>query len=139
MDCRDSFGTFNASVFNIWTCSLCYSYLFPNSDFKKLENVTHPGLKAKRYISYYPDVKYRATLEPMCSDLGTADCNRWKDCCTNAVRCCERQTANKSLYLSKPVCPSTWDGWACFDDTVAGATVKTPCPNFIKFGNLEGR
>lgn len=44
MECRDSSGVFNASVFNVWTCSLCYMYLFPNGIFKFNNNPAAPGL-----------------------------------------------------------------------------------------------
>lgn len=42
--CRDSFGVFNDSIFNVWTCSLCYVYLFPAGDLRFNFNSTYPGL-----------------------------------------------------------------------------------------------
>ena len=138
MECRISLGTFNASFYNIWTCSLCYTYLFPNSEFKTSDNISQPGLRTFSEITYHPDVTSLDSLEPMCSELGTTDCDRWKDCCEIAVKCCERQLEN-TTYLAEPACPSTWDGWTCFDVAQPSSTVQTVCPRFLKYGNLDGK
>ena len=140
MKCRDSHGNFSVSVYNILTCSLCYTYLFPNSDFKSVDHMTvQPGLIAHNGVAYQPNVNETQTLEPMCSNLGDGDCDRWKDCCYAAIKCCEKQATHRRTNDSrKSSCPSTWDGWACFDDAKNGTTVKTSCPLFIKYGSLEG-
>ena len=140
MECRDSLGNFTVSVYNILTCSLCYTYLFPNSNFKSVEHVTdHPGLKADTDVVYQPNVNDVHSLEPMCSKLGVDDCARWTDCCKAAVKCCEKQASqSRSNYSGSPRCPATWDGWTCFDHAENGTTVMTSCPGFIQYGSLEG-
>ena len=138
MECRISHGTFNSSMFNIWSCSLCYSYLFPSADFKTWDNLSEPGLRTLSGKTFYPDIKQTETLDPMCSNLGESDCNRWIDCCETAVKCCERQLKN-TTYHEETFCPPTWDGWSCFDPTQPGSTVKSYCPRFLKFGNIEGK
>jgi hypothetical protein len=36
------------------------------------------------------------------------------------------------------ICPRTWDGLKCFDDTDAGTSVKFSCPGYMKDGNMQG-
>lgn len=36
------------------------------------------------------------------------------------------------------MCPRTWDGWSCWNDTLPGETVYAPCPNFVA-GFLHSR
>ena len=141
MECRDSLGNFSLSVYNILTCSLCYTYLFPNSNFKSVEHITdRPGLIAHNDIVYQPNIDEIQSLEPMCSNLGVDDCERWTDCCKDAVKCCEKQVAQGlANYSGTPRCPATWDGWACFGDTDNGTTAKMSCPPFIQYGSLEGK
>lgn len=31
------------------------------------------------------------------------------------------------------VCPRTWDGWQCWDDTVGGETASSPCQEHVYF------
>ncbi|KAG0412454.1 hypothetical protein HPB47_010409, partial [Ixodes persulcatus] len=52
------------------------------------------------------------------------------------------------LEGNETVCPRTWDGWSCWDDTLPGHTVYAPCPQFVagflssrqahKYCNLDG-
>jgi len=42
--CRDSHGIHNVTVFNVWSCALCYVYLFPNGDLRFNFNGSNPGL-----------------------------------------------------------------------------------------------
>ncbi|KAL1440294.1 hypothetical protein MTO96_031680 [Rhipicephalus appendiculatus] len=32
---------------------------------------------------------------------------------------------------NQTLCPRTWDGWNCWDDTPPGRTVHAPCPQFV--------
>jgi hypothetical protein len=35
------------------------------------------------------------------------------------------------FFVDNDKCPATWDGWQCFDDTNASATVIADCPTYI--------
>ncbi|XP_077554447.1 calcitonin gene-related peptide type 1 receptor-like [Haemaphysalis longicornis] len=39
---------------------------------------------------------------------------------------------------NESMCPRTWDGWNCWDDTPSGHTVYAPCPQFVA-GFLSSR
>ncbi|KAK3590585.1 hypothetical protein CHS0354_021859, partial [Potamilus streckersoni] len=142
--CRDTLGNFNESVFALWTCSLCYSYLFPNGHYKPSMNLDKPSLipfgnpvgNLSSYNAVYPDIKSETSLKIACVSLDGKDCQRWKSCCRSAVQCCERQLMMQSGPQSGgKLCPRTWDGWGCFDDTSPSQTVSIRCPSFIKYGN----
>ncbi|XP_075743689.1 calcitonin gene-related peptide type 1 receptor-like isoform X1 [Rhipicephalus microplus] len=42
------------------------------------------------------------------------------------------------LGANESLCPRTWDGWNCWDDTPPGQTVFAPCPQFVA-GFLSSR
>ncbi|XP_052812035.1 calcitonin gene-related peptide type 1 receptor-like [Mya arenaria] len=134
--CRDSYGVFaNLSVFNIWTCSLCYVYLFPNGPLRFNYNVSNPGLiKVENIISGNIHIE---TTSDVCESLGGYDCERWRDCCQAADTCCTRQ---RSISPDSRLghCPRTWDGWSCFDDTSPGKCVRLSCPSYVQYGSLKG-
>lgn len=34
------------------------------------------------------------------------------------------------VLIAGTFCPGTWDGWLCWDDTLAGQSARAPCPEF---------
>ncbi|XP_045169425.1 calcitonin gene-related peptide type 1 receptor-like [Mercenaria mercenaria] len=131
--CRDSFGLLNNSIFNVWTCSLCYMYLFPTEKLKFNFNRISPGL-IDVDVRNASDLK---STEYICDSLDEYDCTRWKDCCRSAEQCCQHQR-DTPFPTKKKVCPRTWDGYSCFEDTYPGDTAKISCPSYMKYGDLRG-
>ncbi|KAL5007022.1 hypothetical protein ScPMuIL_015828 [Solemya velum] len=60
------------------------------------------------------------------------DCQRWTLCCTKAAECCERQIETRNTSNDQLVCPRTWDGYGCFDDTPVGTNAEILCPSYIE-------
>ncbi|XP_013418736.1 calcitonin gene-related peptide type 1 receptor isoform X2 [Lingula anatina] len=44
---------------------------------------------------------------------------------------CATTVLNKPYPTDGLYCYRTWDGWACWDDTPAGTTVYSPCPQYV--------
>ena len=107
--CRDRFGSFSVGVFHVWTCSLCYNYLFPDSPPSSSSSSSSspsssPALSSGMGIAsptgekVYPDVSNSSSMTTICSWLEEGQCSRWLQCCEAAASCCQRQVA--SLLLS---------------------------------------
>ncbi|KAL4222000.1 hypothetical protein ACF0H5_018046 [Mactra antiquata] len=77
-------------------------------------------------------------MDYVCDSLDGNGCERWKECCNEAENCCQRQLSTPTSKYSGNLCPRTWDGWKCFNDTLPGEMVKSSCPSYIKYGDLEG-
>lgn len=139
--CRDTFGYLNSSLFQLWTCSMCYSYLFhksahlrPNFDKrnpKLLHNLTTDIQEV------LPDIHDYQSVSEICSFLDKTNCERWKDCCSAAVSCCERQL--NAFPTTDLKCPMTWDGFGCVDSTDPGTNSIIECPDFIEYGFSSGK
>ncbi|XP_077512879.1 calcitonin gene-related peptide type 1 receptor-like [Amblyomma americanum] len=52
--------------------------------------------------------------------------NRFKDCLENVLL---KQPPNADS--NEFMCPKTWDGWSCWNDTLPGSTAYAPCPQFV--------
>ncbi|KAK8785419.1 hypothetical protein V5799_008213, partial [Amblyomma americanum] len=52
--------------------------------------------------------------------------NRFKDCLENVLL---KQPPNSAF--NEFMCPKTWDGWTCWNDTLPGSTAYAPCPQFV--------
>ncbi|XP_060066020.1 calcitonin gene-related peptide type 1 receptor-like [Ylistrum balloti] len=136
--CRDSSGYFNASVFNVWTCAWCYKFLFQQRISKEINldpdwNGGSPLLVFRNgTFSAVPDIDDLGQIERVCGTLDSADCARWTSCCQAAKSCCQRQTHARPK--GRNTCPSTWDGFGCFEETDAGQTAVINCPEFIEYG-----
>ncbi|XP_076461694.1 calcitonin gene-related peptide type 1 receptor-like [Babylonia areolata] len=113
--CRDRFGTFSVGVFQVWTCSLCYKYLFPkllpspsptsSSSYPSTSSLPPPSpsfsfprapqglsiVSPGGEVEVVPDVNNASTFQQVCSWLEPAQCHRWMQCCHAAVLCCQRQ------------------------------------------------
>lgn len=167
--CRDRFGYFAAGVFQIWTCSQCYKYLFPNITVVDSSNSSSSTLLPTLHITspngeeVQPSWSNVSAIDRVCSWMDRHSCERWKECCTAAIACCNRQlqqsreTAriprhNGSLDLTRGVtwsgaqeargqryCPRTWDGFSCFEHTLANTTASVTCPSFIEQNDATGR
>lgn len=76
---------------------------------------------------------------------GEVDCERWKSCCRSANNCCRRQLNLRTAASARTVegqhspvdvgverCPSTWDGFSCWDSTASGTSVRQACPAYME-------
>ena len=146
--CRDTYGYFNTTIFQYWTCSLCFHYLFqakrylkPNWNREKprlvkyFNNVTHQEL--------IPDFWVKENVDLVCKHLQNSDCDRWIRCCKSAVKCClSQQRHEKSVSRNetdRQTCPETWDGFGCFTETYSNSVAQLPCPDYIEHGFATGR
>lgn len=48
---------------------------------------------------------------------------------------CERSAGD--LRPLGRTCPVVWDGWLCWPRTLAGATIKQPCPAIFHFNTQQ--
>ncbi len=122
--CRDSDGLWPRQRFIEDSCSKCYSYIYQNASGRQYDvpNISEP--------------KNQTWMRTACADVALTgkDCDRWRDCCQAAERCCDKQLDLQAVAMEIPgYCPRTWDGYDCWDDTPAGTTVYRPCPAFIPY------
>ncbi|XP_075743600.1 calcitonin gene-related peptide type 1 receptor isoform X3 [Rhipicephalus microplus] len=52
--------------------------------------------------------------------------DRFKDCLEDVLL-----KPSPLIGLNDSVCPRTWDGWSCWNDTLPGHTAFAPCPQFV--------
>lgn len=199
LPCRDRLGVFNATFFRLWSCSMCYTYLFQDSNpafFSRLPHghqllstqSTSPGFVVS------PDIDNVIAVGTICLTLEDEDCERWKRCCRAAELCCQEQrmtslpvpssagpTGGEQVHVEasdgavpgpspdsegvyvvhggdttlssslasryRPdgkggfhvYCPHTWDGFGCFQDTLAGHTASISCPTYIDHSDPSGK
>ncbi|XP_048247585.1 calcitonin receptor-like [Haliotis rufescens] len=133
MECRDRIGLFPEEVFKLWTCSMCYSYLFPDAvpltpngskNFPKLDTWNGSA-------SYTPNIENSTSKDLICATLSNDDCRRWSSCCIAALMCCQRQISITFYDPPGHYCPPTWDGFSCFEATRAGTKAIISCPSYI--------
>ncbi|XP_069700364.1 calcitonin gene-related peptide type 1 receptor-like isoform X2 [Periplaneta americana] len=65
--------------------------------------------------------------------VGPEVTQRWVDCSKSAISCCESK-APESMQPVDGYCPTTWDGWTCFDKTPIETTQSQPCPYYVYSG-----
>ena len=85
--CRDRFGVFNSSMFNVYACAMCYHYLFGSKEPKYLvlrevpyqgtmvpasvfQEQTETGLTSGSPV--YPDLDDPVSMNMVCSSLGVS-------------------------------------------------------------------
>lgn len=146
--CRDRLFDLPVAIFNVFTCSMCYKYLF-HSEFLLQPHQTQPWklvpspLGMDNYsvnFSVIADVTNMTSRDIICNSLNGEDCSRWIDCCHAAISCCQRQLSSpKRNSTSGPFCPRTWDGYACFDDTEVSSTAFIQCPSYVEHASTTGR
>lgn len=139
--CRDTFGYFNSSAFSLWTCSLCFTYLFPKSKYLRFNwEQDQPRLFSNKSdaVEYFQtNIRSSEDKTKICSHLSEPDCERWQSCCKSAISCCNKQSSYRSS--SGKYCPLTWDGFSCVDQAKPGALSTINCPEFIQFGFSSGK
>ena len=50
---------------------------------------------------------------------------------------CERSAGDLRPWGQGRTCPVIWDGWLCWPRTLAGATIKQPCPAIFQFNTQQ--
>ncbi|XP_052792350.1 calcitonin gene-related peptide type 1 receptor-like [Mya arenaria] len=144
--CRDRLFELPVNIFNLFSCSMCYKYLF-HTENKLSPQIEKPWmLVATKYwpthyaenFSVLADVKEAKYRDVICSSLNRDDCTRWMDCCQAAIRCCQKQLSTPlSNFTSNVFCPRTWDGYSCFDDALPSTTVEVACPSYVEYGSTS--
>ncbi|XP_048247536.1 calcitonin gene-related peptide type 1 receptor-like isoform X1 [Haliotis rufescens] len=138
--CRDRYGVLPLPTFKVWSCTMCFSYLF-RDQFELRANLPKPELVAvngSRYQSgttFLPDIENNTVVDVICGALNAEDCERWTSCCHAALKCCHRQNRLPPPDPQGQYCPRTWDGFGCFDDTPAGQKTNIKCPAYIEHSN----
>lgn len=156
MLCRDSMGISDFSVYQLWTCSMCYFFLF-QPDPHLTPNGPNASTLISRKGSVYPegtvilpDIDDRLAVDQVCQSLTGSECSQWTSCCRAARQCCYNQNVSpnrsknaleksgiRSEYYGKTYghaekgCPGTWDGYGCWNSTLAGTRVQITCPSYI--------
>lgn len=145
--CRDRHGDLPVFLFKLYTCAMCYKYLFHAGN----ELVPHkkqpwklgpiPGSSSYRSdLLFEADITNQTVRDLVCSTLNGENCSRWTDCCHAARSCCEAQLATPRRNISQgEFCPRTWDGYGCFGDTLPGQRVEIPCPRYVDHASAEAR
>ncbi|ESO87997.1 hypothetical protein LOTGIDRAFT_234777 [Lottia gigantea] len=139
--CRNWEGVYQVDAFNIISCTMCYFYLFQNSkelkkpQFVNNNLVAYNGTVFPDHTFLYPNINNKTIVNLICRTLDEYDCHRWTSCCINAQKCCSRQLSTGNYTGSGRYCPRTWDGFGCFDDTLAGDETVIKCPEYIEHGN----
>ena len=140
--CRSRYGELSVVLFKLFSCSMCYKYLFHTGNQLvpeakqpwKLTSVTGNNL------SINADVTNQTVKDIVCNTLTEENCSRWTDCCYAAISCCQAQLATPNTNASEgPFCPRTWDGYACFGDTFPGNRVHIACPSYVEHASVSGK
>ncbi|XP_052792399.1 calcitonin gene-related peptide type 1 receptor-like [Mya arenaria] len=144
--CRDRLFELPVNIFNVFSCSMCYKYLFHTGN-KLTPQIEKPWMlvPAESARTHYSenfsvladviDANYRAFI---CNSLNRDDCTRWVDCCQSAIRCCQKQLRTPlSNFTTGVFCPRTWDGYSCFDDVLPSTRVQLSCPSYIEHGSTS--
>ncbi len=139
--CTDRYGSVALDVFNHRSCTLCYAYMFQQTQklFPMGENMDslgpRPGMETDSDSEFtspiYPDIQNQTTTDMICRTLTEDNCERWKSCCHDALECCERQMDTTSPVIDG-YCPRQWDGWTCWEDTPSNTDVFQSCPGYIE-------
>lgn len=137
MFCRNRGIHLPQQYFDLFSCSRCYSYLFP-----KDQNLRSVGISLKAQNGslfdpetvIFPDVNNSTLVHKICTFISSENCKRWTDCCHSAIKCCKRQLSQLpySSNDTADYCPRTWDGYECFDDTPSGSDVTVTCPSYVE-------
>ncbi|WAQ94302.1 CALRL-like protein [Mya arenaria] len=144
--CRDRLFELPVNIFNVFSCSMCYKYLFhtrnkltPQTEKPWMLVPTENGrTHYSDNFSVLADVKDAKYRDVICNSLNRDDCTRWTDCCQAAIRCCQKQLGIPLSNVTSGVfCPRTWDGYSCFDDVLPSTRVQLSCPSYIEHGSTS--
>lgn len=140
--CRNELGYHPVNVYLNITCALCYIYTFHSADHRVYPlTYANDGFLAGGHNGsdlYLPTAFDRSS--PVFSAAFPADEETehdgqlWRDCCQAAADCCAEQLkhfGDGGVDNGDKTCPSTWDGWQCWNRTKSGVTVAGSCPSYI--------
>lgn len=146
MVCRDRIGYLSSTMFNLWTCSMCYRYLYRGTG-----NLRPEGYKLK-YVNNFtsdttgfilPDIMNNTVISFVCNELDThgEDCDRWLSCCRSSIQCCKEQERVEQGDVQQPYngCPPTWDGFTCVPHTNGGKRLYLDCPPYISRHRVQAQ
>ena len=145
--CRDRYGELPVVLFKLFSCSMCYKYLFHTGNQLmpqdkqpwKLTPVNGSALY-RTDLSISADITNQTVKDIVCSSLTEDNCSRWTDCCYEALSCCQAQLEAPKLNASDgTICPRTWDGYGCFSDAFAGDRVHISCPSYVEHASVSGK
>ncbi|WAQ94799.1 CALRL-like protein, partial [Mya arenaria] len=128
--CRSKLGVFPENVFNIHACGWCYYFLFPEHAYTPHTSFNSLALKTNLSHTVQPDINNNTSINTICATLSSDECERWLLCCKVSRECCTRQLKSRD---SNNTCPSTWDGYGCWDASAPGVTSQMSCPTFLQF------
>lgn len=144
-----SYRSFNltATMFQVFTCSMCYRYLFhfesqlspsPKEPWKLVPSQSGMENYSANF-SVSADVTNKTSRDLVCNSLTDEDCSRWMDCCYAAIACCRRQLSTPLRNVNDGhFCPRTWDGYGCFDDTKPSSRAYLQCPSYVEHASTSG-
>lgn len=145
--CRDRFVELPVALFRLFSCSMCYKYLFHTG------NELQPHSKQpwtlvpidgsdfySQNFSVTADVTNTTSVDLVCNFLTGDNCKRWTDCCNAAILCCQNQLSTPKRNTSgDSFCPRTWDGYGCFGDTNPGTRTYISCPSYVEHSSASGK
>ena len=147
--CTDRHGAFPVSVYNLRSCTLCYTYLFPEGkplvhmgpnyeylgprpDYAMVNASTTDGGKYHRVNKpVKSDIQNETAWQTICSTLSDHHCTQWRACCNSALKCCQSQL-KMPKEMPNGYCHRTWDGYSCWKDTPPDTYEYNQCPDFIE-------
>ncbi|XP_045169718.2 calcitonin gene-related peptide type 1 receptor-like isoform X3 [Mercenaria mercenaria] len=143
--CRERFFELPVALFRLFSCSMCYKYLFhtgnelqPHSQQPWTLVPTKDSDNYSQNFSVIADVSNVTSRDLICNSLIGDDCKRWTDCCYAAISCCQKQLATAKRNLSESAfCPRTWDGYGCFGDTDSDTRTYISCPSYIEHADTS--
>lgn len=114
-----------------------YKVDLPNSNGYGLKAVPTSGLRAGSIVT--PDATNATAMSTICNTMDEEKCDWWKICCDAAEKCCHRHWNMGSSSPKPGYCPRTWDGFGCFDDTLAGIRAHLDCPEYVEHALPYGK
>ncbi|KAL4222384.1 hypothetical protein ACF0H5_018423 [Mactra antiquata] len=143
--CRDRLMELPVHLFNLFSCSMCYKYLFNDKQDLRPNPRSLLTLISDAGSDVYPqnfsviaDVTNSTNRNLVCKSLNTDECTRWTDCCYAAISCCQKQLSTPKRNISNGLfCPRTWDGYGCFDDAEPDTRSYISCPSYIEHASTS--
>lgn len=134
--CRSRDGFYSDTDYKIQTCYMCYSFLFgaapPVKYVKCNESAADDCTNNSRVLHPTFDDEY--SMDVTCQGQGSdSKCKKWKSCCRDAWKCCQKQKKTTEPLDGHNYCPQTWDGWTCWNFTKSNVKTSQSCPSFLNF------
>ncbi|XP_064454885.1 calcitonin gene-related peptide type 1 receptor-like [Ornithodoros turicata] len=128
-------------TFDHVTCARCYSYI-PLFAFRNETRMSVCG----EYLCESCEPR-QGCYKPQDDDVSQAIgdtfakpsyIDKWKSCCREASRCCKGMLSTPlRKNPGSSLCPRTWDGWTCFEDTEGGTAIEKLCPAHAYYHTIE--